>query len=379
MNKNLNRYLLLLFVFLTLLCGCAQETLTIGFSASLSGTTSELGVTGRNGLNLAIEAINSTGGVNGQRVNIIVKDDKNDPEIALKVDRELHESGVKFILGHTTSNMAKLSLPFVNENDLLMISPSMSSQELSALDDHLLRVVSSNELETEFMAGLIQDYFNCKKIALLYETKNDAYTVSFKNYLTRLLEENGSQIVQEIPFESGNDPAYFKSAEKIIASEADSIVILSSSFDAALFCQQFYKLNNDRPIFLPTWAMNNDLILQGGPGVEGVNIVSFFDPDSTQHAYLDFKENYRQAYHEEPSFSAVYTYEAAMILFDAIDKSQTTKPEVVKKTILQTKTYQGLQNEINFDAFGDATREIYHYTVKNGQFEKVKQWKKIES
>lgn len=122
--------------------------------------------------------------------------------------------------------------------------------------------------------------------------------------------------------------------------------------------------------------MDKELIQQGGPAVEGINLVSYFDPSSDQQSYLDFKEKYRHAYKEDPSFSAVYSYEAAMILFDALEQSQKHKPDLVKQTILDKKTYQGLQGEITFDSFGDPVRNLYHYTIKNGQFEKVNYEKK---
>lgn len=368
--KKYRLLVVLVFLLWLLLSACSQKTLSIGYSASLTGTNSELGVIGRNGLMLAVDTVNSTGGVNGQEVNLIIKDDKNNPQTALTVDQELYDAGVNFIIGHMTSNMAEHSLPFINEHDLLMISPTMSSQTLSKRDDHLLRVVSSNEAEIEFMAKTIKQAGNYKKIAIIYEAQNEAYTLTSKSILISLLQENGSSIIKDLPFESGNNPPYWDIANEILDSEADCIVILASSFDAALFCQQFYKLGMNKPLFLPTWAMNNNLIIQGGPAVEGIHISSLFDPNSEDPNYLKFKENYQDKYGDLPSFSAVYTYEAAMILFDAIETSQTTDPAVIKKTILDTKTYQGLQNEISIDRFGDATRKIYNYTIKNRQFEK---------
>ena len=65
-----------------------------------------------------------------------------------------------------------------------------------------------------------------------------------------------------------------------------------------------------------------------------------------------------------------------MILFDALEQSQKHKPDLVKQTILDKKTYQGLQGEITFDSFGDPVRNLYHCTIKNGQFEKVNYEKK---
>ncbi|MDD3306709.1 MAG: ABC transporter substrate-binding protein [Acetobacterium sp.] len=135
------------FLIMVMLTSCAQQPITIGFSAGLTGNASEMGVNGRNGLMIAVAEINAAGGVNGRPVELMIKDDQNNPEIALAVDQELYQDGVSFIIGHMTSNMARLTLPFVNQNNLLMLSPTMSSYELVDQDDHFISMVSSNDAD----------------------------------------------------------------------------------------------------------------------------------------------------------------------------------------------------------------------------------------
>ena len=68
-------------LFLAAFCafsGCrSKEPVIIGYSANLTGRQSELGVTGRNGIEMAVDEINSQGGINGRLIKLIVKDDKN--------------------------------------------------------------------------------------------------------------------------------------------------------------------------------------------------------------------------------------------------------------------------------------------------------------
>ncbi|PKM48262.1 MAG: amino acid ABC transporter substrate-binding protein, partial [Firmicutes bacterium HGW-Firmicutes-6] len=63
--------------------------------------------------------------------------------------------------------------------------------------------------------------------------------------------------------------------------------------------------------------------------------------------------------------------EAAMVLFNAMEESNSNNPDTIKKTIIKKGTYQGLQSEININEYGDATRTIYQYIVKDGQFKKA--------
>ena len=78
MNLKRSKMSLLLSILVMLvLTSCTrQQPITIGFVASLTGSTSELGVNGRNGLMIAVEEINAAGGINGRSVEVVVKDDK---------------------------------------------------------------------------------------------------------------------------------------------------------------------------------------------------------------------------------------------------------------------------------------------------------------
>lgn len=364
-------FFLSVIAMLTLTSCIQKKPITIGFCAGLTGSTSELGVNGRNGLLLAVEEINASGGINGQPVEVLVKDDQNDPKIALAVDQELLAAGVSFIIGHMTSNMAELSLPFVNEKDLLMISPTISTHDILNQDDHFISVVSSNNTQALLMAEAMVRDEKGKNIAVIYETRNQAYTGSIKDYLGAELAKDGGEIIFEETFQSGDNPVYLEISQRVLSANPDSIVILAASFDAAMFCQQFQKLGNQTPIYLPVWSMSNDLILQGGDSVEGVHIVSLLDLDSQQPDYLAFKKTYFSKYGTEPAFPAIYSYEAAMILFDAMKTTRSQDPQTIKSAIIEKSTHQGLQNEITINAYGDANRNLYPYIIKNGQFEKA--------
>lgn len=364
--------LVLLVQMIWPLTSCVQQQpLTIGFVASLTGSTSELGVNGRNGLMMAVEETNAAGGINGKSVEVVVKDDQNKPEVGLAVDQELNDAGISFIIGHMTSNMAALSVPFVNSQDMLMINPTMSATTLFGQDDHLIGVVSPNSDQAAVITkSMVRDGVG-KKVAVIYESQNLAYTGTVKEGIDLDIASQGGQIIYEESFLASANPDYLDISQRVLSTQPDSIVILASSFDAAMFCQQFYKLNNQTPIYLAAWSMNNDLLLQGGTAVEGVTITSLIDLQSQLPAYLEFREKYYKKYGAEPTFAAVYTYEAAMLLFRTVAEIHNPDPESVKAAILEEGIFQGLQDEITIDGFGDASRTLYEYVVKNGQFIKV--------
>ena len=75
--------------------GCENtQPIKVGFVGGLTGRHSDLGITGRDGVIFAVEEINRAGGLNGRSVVLVIRDDKQDPEVARQVDKELIEENV---------------------------------------------------------------------------------------------------------------------------------------------------------------------------------------------------------------------------------------------------------------------------------------------
>src|SRR5205085_5733497 len=97
--------LILSFLVLTLascLFGCgrqrsdvvvkpADEHLRIGAFMSLTGDTAQYGISALNGIRMAVEEANASGGVAGHRVELITQDTRSDPGVTETVVRRLAE------------------------------------------------------------------------------------------------------------------------------------------------------------------------------------------------------------------------------------------------------------------------------------------------
>ena len=174
-------YILLLLISVLLMVGLSgcekkKQPLKIGFAGSLTGRYSDLGVAGRNGATLAVEQINEAGGIHGRLVELIVKDDKNDPEVALQIDKELIEDGVAAIIGHMTSVMStavlpliNAVLPLINKEKIVMVGPTTTTNELTGLDDYFFRTVSPDFQQMRQLIHYIFDEKKLRTLAVAYD------------------------------------------------------------------------------------------------------------------------------------------------------------------------------------------------------------------
>ena len=96
--------------------GCKpRDPIRIGFVAGTSGRVADLGISGRDAAQLAIEQCNRDGGIGGHPVQLIVKDDQQNPDRARQVVKELIDEGAVAMIGPMTSDMAVAVTPLLNE------------------------------------------------------------------------------------------------------------------------------------------------------------------------------------------------------------------------------------------------------------------------
>lgn len=367
-NLSFRGLLLLLGITaLTVMVGCEKaQPINVGFVGGLTGRLSDLGIAGRNGVTLAIEEVNETGGINRRPIILITKDDKQDPAVAVKVDQELINEGVSAIIGHMTSAMSIAALPLINKEKILMISPTTSTNKLTGIDDYFLRATPPNKAETDHLARYAFKGMNLKKMAAVFDLSNRAYTEGFFNNFTSEFKNIGGDIVRAESFTSGREVSFMNLTKALLEPGPDGLLIVAGALDTAMICQHIRKIGSKGPIISCGWAMTDDLLQHGGPAVEGVIFAHPLDKDSQHKPYLEFKDRFSKRFGHDPNFAAAKGYEAAQILLEALTKSDA--PKELKSAILKQKVFHGVHGDFKIDKYGDPQRKLFLITVKDGRF-----------
>lgn len=359
-------FLLLSGVILLFVTGCTkdEDPIKIGLATTLTGKASTWGISSRNAVSMAVEQINNAGGVNGRPIQLIVKNDKADPETALQVDKELLDEGVVAILGHYLSSPSMKTVPFMNERKTLMLSTGTSTVALTGLDDQFIRLLVPLDKKAPYLAGTAKSKLNIKKIALVYDLSNPKYTEPLQQHFAVEFERIGGDISKKITFDSRMPLSFPDIAREISSSGSDGVYIIANAINTALICQHMMKIGVDAKIIVSGWAFPDpDFIKNGGQAVEGVVAVNEFNKESTTEKFLRYKTQYEEQFNTSVSLADQISYEAAQILFKAL--KVTVEPEKIRDKILQTKVFDGLNGKIEIDKYGDPTRPLYVLTIQD--------------
>jgi branched-chain amino acid transport system substrate-binding protein len=335
----------------------------------LTGRVADLGISGRNGAVLAVEQSNARGGVRGRQVQLVVKDDEQDAETAVRVDKELIDAGVVAIIGHMTSAMSTVAVPLLDEHKVVMMSPTTTTDYLAGKDDYFFRVSSVTLDYASRMARYLRRTRGLESVAVAYDLGNEAYTESWYRDFRQEFEALGGKVAVTETFRSGPKMSFLELAQKLAVPAAQGVVSVASAMDTAMLAQQVRKLDAELPIAAAEWSATEKLIDLGGASVEGIMISQFFDRESTAPEYVQFREAYRGRFGNDPGFASVNAFDAVNVVLTALGRKGAG--ETLKQALLRIAEFPGVQGPVRIDRYGDGGRPTFLTTVRDGKFRVV--------
>jgi len=352
--------------------GCGErEPLEVGFAAPLSGTLSDYGLSNRRGVVLAVEEINARGGVKGRNLELVVKDDANDPATAARVDRELIAEDVVAIVGHFSSTATWAGYPVVEAAGVLMISPAASTEKLEGRDDGFLRMVNSHTEYGRKIADYARDVLKLEKTGVFYDLANPDCVSGYAGAFKERFAASGGGHCGDYAFDAREKTDVGELAEKAVADGCDGVLMIANAVDAASFSQQIKLLKPDVRLMSSAWAQKDAFIENGGQAVEGVVFVSPLGMVESYAPLDDFKKRFKERFGTEADLSAVLGYEAMKVLIGGLERADELTTEAVKGAILSRGMQPGLDGDFSMDEYGDPCRSVELYTVKDGAFTKI--------
>ncbi|MFA7293457.1 MAG: ABC transporter substrate-binding protein [Rhodocyclaceae bacterium] len=350
-----------------LLTACGpSEPIRIGYVGGLTGRVADLGIAGRNGFQLAVEQMNSAGGVQGRQIEVIVKDDAQDPAQAKRVTEELVAAKVVAIIGPMTSAMAEPVLAAATAGGIAVVSPTVTTTALTGKDDLFLRVSSDTSNYADLSA---RHHFNkngTRRIAAVFDTRNRAYTESWLSDFRKTFLALGGAVTAELPFESGAETDHAALVAKLLSSKPDALLFITNAVDTAHLAQQARQADPGSKLIGVEWASTEELITLGGQAVEGLHLTQYFDRNDRTQEYLGFRRAYEGRFQRPPGFAAVAAFDATRAVLEAIGRAKSSTP--VKEALLERGPFTGAQQAVRFDRFGDAQRPAFITKIKDGSF-----------
>lgn len=352
------------------LSGCAtsprEGPIVIGYLGGLSSRASSLGVAGRDGALLAVEQANAAGGIRGREVSLEVADDAAGATATVEGVLHLAGRGALAVIGPMTSGSAIAAVPVADRLRLPLLSPTVSTDDLSGVDDEFLRIYPTNNGAASRLASEVVSRFGRARVAVVYDLGNRSHTETWYRHFEERLERLGGRICVVRTFTSGRNPDFTDLARAAIDADSECVFVLSNAIDSAMLIQRLRIEGSKAHVVASEWSSTDDILAAGGRAVEGMLFLQTYDRASRAPEFGAMVVAFRKRFGYVPGFAAVHAYDATRMALAAAAKEP--RRDRMKSSLLSLGSFPGVQGAIRFDANGDVEREYVVMTVRDGEF-----------
>ncbi len=377
----MRRLLPVLSAFLLLAAGCGDESgagsdgpIRVGQIVSLTGNYSPLGSENKKSVELAVAKVNREGGVLGRQLEVVVKDDKSQPDQSVLAFNDLRGDDVAAVIGSPFSNSALATLPLVDREEIPYLSLTPADEQVEPVHPYVFVVPATSGTYAERILEYLKAT-GVSTVAVAHDTRSSYAVAGYKG-----MQDNapkfGIDIVTDEKFQT--DTTEFGSVfGHVRDSNAQALIVWATGAPAVALTKQYATAGLDIPLVL-TGAQASKLFLDPvADAAEGVIVASSIGvvgpelPEGKQKtAISELTTAFSEEYGYPPPQFAQDGWSAVQLLVAAIEKAGNTEPESIRDALesLKLVTPNGEYAYSKDDHAGLGPQFISVNTVTQGAF-----------
>lgn len=344
------------------------DEILIGEYASLTGSEATFGQSSHNGLELAVEEVNSKGGILGKKIKLVTEDNQGKPsETQTVVQKLINRDKVVAVVGEVASSRSKAGAPICQAAKIPMITPASTNPEVTTIGDYIFRVCFIDPFQATVMSKFALNSMKVKKVAVLIDQKN-AYSTGLADNFRKVFTDLGGEIVEEQKYSNG-DKDFKAQLTSIKAKDPEAVFIPGYYTDVNLISIQAREIGLNCLLFgSDGWESEKLTEGKAKDALEGSFFSTHVSADDPSPQIQNFKIKYKEKYGKEPDAMSFLAYDAGMILFDAIKRAGDTSGEKIRNELSKTKDFQGVTGIITINDQRNAVKPAVVLEIKDGKF-----------
>ena len=344
---NIRRHIFAVAAAAMLSSGAYAADIKVGVAGPFTGGSSSMGVSMRDGVRLATKEINAAGGINGNKIVLVERDDEAKNERGVQIAQELiNNEKVVATLGYVNTGVALASQRFYQDAKIPVFNnvatgTLITHQFPNAAENYVFRNAAADNIQAPMIAKEAVEKRGLKKVAILADSTN--YGQLGREDLEKALKGYGVTPVATEKFNIGDVDM---TSQLLKAKNAGADVILTYAIgpELAQIANGMAKLGWKKPI-IGSWTLSMaSFIDTAGKNGDGATMPETFiqNPPTTPKrkafvdAYLkDFKP--KNGIIASP-VSAAQGYDSVYLLAAAIKQANSTEGPKILAALQDLKT-----------------------------------------
>jgi branched-chain amino acid transport system substrate-binding protein len=347
--------------------GSDQKTeIVVGHFGSMTGNTAHFGQDTDKAIRLAVDEKNAAGGLLGKQIRVVTLDDRGDSaEAANAVSRLIDVEKVVALIGEVASSLSLAGGRVAQRRKVPMVSPSSTNPKVTQVGDYIFRVCFLDPFQGKVMADFARDTLKFDRVAIFKDVKND-YSIGLADAFRTAFTARGGQIVSEQSFSAG-DTDFSAQLTTIKGANVQGIYVPGYYAEVGAIARTAQRLGLKLPLMGGDGWDAPDLFKIGGDALDGSFFSNHFAPDAATAKAQKFVSDFKAKYGQEPTGLGALGYDAAIVLFDAIQRAGKTDAEAVRNALAETKNFEAVSGNISINKDRDAEKSAVILAIEGGR------------
>ncbi len=360
----------------TMLAPAWAGTVKVGAIFAVTGPASFLGGPEARSAEMVVEKINKAGGINGDTIELIVKDTAGSSEKAVSMAKQLiEEEKVVAIIGPSTSGESMAVKKIAEDGQTTLISCAAAEVIVNPVASYVFKTPQKDS----FAAQMIFEEMKRLKIETIAITSgNDGFGKAGKEQLEKMAPNFGIKVAVSETYDSKATDLSALVAKLKADASIQAVINWSVVPAQAIIAKNMRQANWQVPLFQSHGFGNIKYAQAAGTAAEGIIFpcgrllaVDSLEASHPQKALLvQYKNDYEAKYKEDASAFGGYAFDAMNMAAAAIKLGGNDRAKV-REAVEGLQNFAGVGGMFSFtpqDHNGLTIDSFAMMTVKNGKF-----------
>ncbi len=334
----------------------ALADIKIGSTLAQTGPASFLGDPEAKTLQMLVDEVNAKGGINGEKLDLVIYDDGADPNKARTfATRMVEDDEVVAVIGGSTTGATMAMIPVFEDAEIPFISLAGAVVIVDPVKKWVFKTPHTDRMAC---AKIFEDMKarGVTKVGMISGT--GGFGKSMRGQCSEIAGDYGISIVADETY--GPKDADMTPQLTKIGNTEGLQAVLNPGFGQgpAIVTRNFKQLNIGVPLYQSHGVASKSFIELAGEAAEGVRLPAsallvadkLADSDSQKPVVVGYRDAYQKATGDPVSTFGGHAYDAFQILVAAIERAGSADPEAIRDEIEKTKGFMGTAGVVNFTA-----------------------------
>lgn len=352
----------------------AQQPVKAGIVVELTGGGAPVGTMWKNGVLMAVEEINQTGGILGRKVETFALDTQSDPPTSVAVMKRAVAEKPFVILGPIYSSSTKANMLIAQEAGIPQITGSEALELSHQGNPFFFRTSFGQDVGMAKLVKWLLDDLKLDRIALIYV--NNAFGRGGRDVVIQYLKARGKTVAADISTEV-QQADFTAELTRARNSGANALLLYLHEEESARAIRQVRKLGLGMEVVGETTLCTQTTINAAGDEINGAKCHVGLSPDAPVPALQAMARKFDERFKGKPDHNGIKGYLGMYMVKAAVEKvggfgDGKKLADCLRNQFFSARQSPGVLMDVYVDERGDMDRESFLVEVKNKRQEIVR-------